>query len=71
MHAEAHLSALVNVPTLNLGDSQNLLGFPVCRLNVQRQGEAIDGLLEVGLSEVRMGLCCNVRTACQYADPKP
>ena len=53
-----HLPPLVNVSTFDLGDSQDLLGFPVASFNVQRQGETIDGLLKVGLSQVRMSLCC-------------
>jgi hypothetical protein len=52
-----HLSSLVDIPTLDLGDPENLLGFPVRRFDVKCECEAVDSLFKVGLSEICMGLC--------------
>lgn len=52
-----HLPSLVDIPTLDLGDPEDLLGFPVRRLDVQCESETVDSLLKVGLSEICMGLC--------------
>lgn len=54
-----HLSSLVDIPTLDLGDPEDLLGFPVRRFDVESKSEAVDSLFKVGLSEVCMGLCCD------------
>lgn len=54
-----HLPSLVDIPTLDLGDPEDLLGLPVRRFDVECESETVDSLLKVGLPEVCMGLCCN------------